>query len=83
MKHLLFEKIDDSKYEIFESSEEYSLGDYQGSLEFDEEQDAWVYYFCSISGDEGVTYTEDIDETIEMIQDEYQDFIQEIGIFER
>ena len=71
MKHLLFEKIDDSKYEIFESSEEYSLGDYQGSLEFDEEQDAWV------------TYTEDIDETIEMIQDEYQDFIQEIGIFER
>lgn len=56
MKRVEFED-DDDKINV------YLDGENVGYLEFDPEQDAWVYWFTSIFGDDGTTYFKDLNET--------------------
>ena len=49
MKHLLFEKIDDSKAKSLKAVKNTKLRRLPRKFRVDEEQDAWVYYFCSIA----------------------------------
>lgn len=45
-------------------------GDLYGKLEFDSDKKAWVLWFDSCYGEEGVTYFEDLKETKEYIVNE-------------
>lgn len=44
-----------------------------GQLEFDQEQEAWVYWAEDLNGD-GVTYFDSLKETESTLQDEHDDF---------
>lgn len=52
--------------------------EYIGKLIFDEGQNAWVlWYWDNFTGDEGTTYTDDLKETKDLIEEDYKNFYAE------
>jgi hypothetical protein len=65
-------KMDKIKF-LFEDENTYDIelnGERYGSLEWDEDQKAWVLWPLSI--DDGITYFEDLKETESYIKDELE-----------
>ena len=66
MNEIKFIKEDKENYTVELNNERY------GSLEWDSDQNAWVLWFWSCYGDEGVTCFEDLKETEDYIKDELE-----------
>ena len=59
---ITYEKVNDREYELWEDDEKI------GYLEWDQRQEAWVFW--NTATDDGTTYFDDLEETVEQINDE-------------
>lgn len=76
IEKVVFDYNSDNKYDVLISYEgsEYNYDEKYGTLVFDKEQDAWVlWYWDNNTGDEGVTYYKELEETEEEIESEILD----------
>lgn len=76
IEKVVFDYNDDNTYDVLISYEgsEYNYNEKYGTLVFDKEQDAQVlWYWDNNTGDEGVTYYKELEDTEEEIESEILD----------
>lgn len=76
IEKVVFDYNSDNTYDVLISYEgsEYNYNEKYGTLVFDKEQDAWVlWHWDNNTGDEGVTYYKELEDTEEEIESEILD----------